>query len=207
MFDFYLLPEDCVRHISSYLTPSEQDHMITLTLLSMDDFLMCSVCDVHVACWNGRCYDCHMNHICPECCLIPTGKPPKRFYQSVGVFKKVPNVCITCYRNPIPTFRCFFCTHFFFSLDGHRIIMECDDQSYEQVICMKCVENVYHLERWKNQWVTVSIRPSVYGAKLWFGPVLPLPEFITSIHQQLTYRSGLLLFMQQTKSQSDQHVF
>jgi len=201
---FDLLPEDCIRSISTFLTPSEQDHMITLTLLSMDDFNMCTACDVQVASWNGRCYECHMNRICPECCIIPTSS--SRFYQSVGVFKKIPNVCSSCYTNPIPTFSCFFCSSSFFALDGHRIIIESDNQSYEQVICMKCIDHVYYLERWKKQWISISIRTSSYGAKLWYGPVLPLPEYITSLGQNLTYRSALLLFMQQTRSIADQHL-
>lgn len=200
---FERIPEDCIRNISSFLTPSEKDHIITLTLLSMDDFNMCTVCDVQVAAWKGRCYECHMNHVCPECCIVPTSNQLTRYYQSVGVFKKIPNVCSSCYLASIPTFSCFFCTTSFFALDGHRIVIESDNQSYEQVICMNCIEKAFTLERWKQLWVTISIRPSSYGAKLWYGPQLPLPDYFESLNNQLTYRSGLLLFMQQSKSIGD----
>jgi hypothetical protein len=194
-----LLPEDCIRTISQFLTPSEQDHMITLTLLAMDDFSMCLHCGVHVASWKGRCHECHMNLLCPECCLVPSYET-KRYLQPIGVYRKEPNVCESCYRMDIPHFLCFFCDTSFFALDGHRIVIESDHRSYEQVICMKCIHLCFSLERWKQQWVSVSIRPSSYGAKLWFGPPLPLHQFTM---YELTYRNGLLLFMQQSKSETD----
>ena len=190
------LPEDCIKYISRFLTPSEQDHLITLTLLSMDDFIMCVHCGVNVASWEKRCYDCHINAMCPECCLVPNQLVENRYLQPVGVYRMEPNVCKKCYEYDIPYFTCLFCQISFFALNGHRIVIESDQRSYEQVVCMNCVHLCFSLERWKQQWVSISIRPSSYGAKLWNGPPLPLNQFTMN---PITYKSGLILYMQQYK--------
>ena len=109
------LPEDCIKYISRFLTPSEQDHLITLTLLSMDDFIMCVHCGVNVASWEKRCYDCHINAMCPECCLVPNQLVENRYLQPVGVYRMEPNVCKKCYEYDIPYFTCLFCQISFFA--------------------------------------------------------------------------------------------
>ncbi len=194
------LPDTCIKHICTFLTPSEQDHIIDLTLLSMDDFNLCISCDVKVAAWKGRCYDCHMHRVCFECTTIPS--PGKRYYQAVGVYRRVPNVCQSCYDSSIPRFSCFFCHTRFCALEGYRIVIESDGKSYEQVICQECIHTAFSTHRWKNQWVNISVCPSTYGAKLWYGSALPLPSVISDYHMQ-TKKPALLLFMQQSKSPSD----
>jgi hypothetical protein len=198
------LPDTCIKHICRFLTPSEQDHIIDLTILSMDDFDMCVSCDIKVAAWNGHCYDCHVYRVCLECRTIPSlgtvGSLGKRYYQMAGVYKRVPNVCPSCYESGIPSFSCFFCNARFCALEGYRIVIESDARSYEQVICSKCIDTAFGVHRWKNQWVDISICPSTYGAKLWYGSALPLPDVI---NYKFASKPALLLFMQQSKSHTD----
>lgn len=196
--DLDAIPNSCLKIISSFLTPSEQDLLIDITILSMDDCIMCNECDVNVSAWGGRCYQCHMNKVCPECCLVkPKGI---RYYHSIGVYNKIPNVCESCYMDDIPYFCCFFCIQKFYALDGYRIVVETDNKSYDQVICSNCVSQL-DLERWNHQWISSSIRPSTYGAKLWDGPALPLPYNIDQF--RITHQPALLLFMQQSKNTKD----
>lgn len=194
------LPDACLQLIASFLLPSEQDKVVDIGLLTLDQIKRCISCNVHAAEWYGRCHECHLFRICPECGSIPNSG--HRYDQLVGFNKRIPNVCKDCYDQGVPNFTCFFCSDLFFALDGHRIVIECDSHPYEQVICPHCIDKAFSLERWNGQWVIISIRPSAYGAKLWYGSPLSVPMFdFFGINQgQLNYRTDIINYMKQSKS-------
>ena len=194
------IPDVCLLLISSFLLPSEQNILVDADILTLDQIKRCVCCNVQAAEWYGKCNECYMFRVCPECGLIPSKNT--RYEHPIGLNKRIPNVCEDCYEQGVPIFNCLFCTNPFFALDGHRIVIECDSHPYEHVICQYCIDKAFSINRWNHQWVTISIRSSAYGAKLWYGPQLSIPMLdYFGIDQSLfSYRPDLVQYMQQSKN-------